>query len=135
MGQLVCGNNREKTKLGLAPGERCLNIASLNYDDLRSNGRIQELLTRLEVQKIDIACIQETHNTILETYENHKYCIQFSKAKINHEIKGIQNKGIGGVAIIYRKTLATLITDIRKISNRIMYIALKTNIKCKKKYK
>ena len=78
---MACGNNPDKQNLGLAPGDRCLNIASRNYeDDLRSEERIKELLTRLEMQKIDIARIQETHNATLEIFENRTYCIQFSKA-------------------------------------------------------
>ena len=67
--RLGCGNNGEKQNIGLTPGERCLNIASPNYDDLRSEESIRELLTRLEVQKIDIACIQETQCNINHIWE------------------------------------------------------------------
>ena len=42
------------------------------------------------------------------------------------------DKGIGGVAIAYRKTLTTQIIEIQKIARRIMYIAINTNIRCKK---
>ena len=130
--KIVCSNNEEKQNIGLKPGGRCINIASLNYDDLRSEQRINELLTRLEIQKIDIACIQETHNTTLDVYENHNYCIQFSKATTSgNNNKGSnkngdkkQDKGIGGVAIAYRKTLANIITDIQKnIASGNAYLA------------
>ena len=67
---LLRGNNAGKKQISLKHGERCLDIASLNYDDIRSKQRIIELLVRLDMQKVDIACIQETHNITQDYYED-----------------------------------------------------------------
>ena len=59
--QLARCSNPEKQEISLNPGERCLNIASLNYDDLRNTERMNELLTRLEIQKSALrACKKPT---------------------------------------------------------------------------
>ena len=51
-------------------GGRCLNIASLNIDALRTKNKYNATITRLTIQKIDISCIQETHNIETEYYEH-----------------------------------------------------------------
>ena len=51
MKKLTSWNNSEKTDIGIKHGNRCLNIASLNIDDLRTTKRYIELIQRLETQK------------------------------------------------------------------------------------
>lgn len=62
-------NGSQKHHITMENGESCLNIASLNSEDLRRTTGFGELtIARLEIQKIDIACTQGTHNTFATNY-------------------------------------------------------------------
>jgi len=107
-----------------------------NVDDLRTTRKMDELLIRLEKRKIDIACIQETHNVTTTIYEKFGYCIQSPPSK-NTETHGngknhIKEKGIGGVAVEYRKQLQQSIKQIAKHPRRIIHLAIRTNVGFKK---
>ena len=101
----------------------------LNYDDVGSEERTKEILLRLETRKVDISCVEETHNTDRKYFPS-KYCIRFTPSyKTNGKI-GKRPAGIGGFAIIIRKQPSRSIEEICKTPNRITYATLQTNIKC-----
>ena len=45
-------------------GERDFRIISINMDNFRNRQTMKDMEIRMNIKKIDIACIQETHNTI-----------------------------------------------------------------------
>ena len=52
-------------------------IASLNMDNLRTPDSIRRLLDLLKTSRIDIACIQETHNDRIDSIQLGDYTIFF----------------------------------------------------------
>ena len=133
-----------KNKIGMGHGERCIQVASMNVDDLRTKERYADLVKRIKIQKIDVACIQETHNTEMTIYEEDGYKIIFSPEKERESIndnehiqelnnmnkqQGINEKGTGGVSIVYNKNIENDIKQITRHSNRIMTMEIHTGVK------
>ena len=64
-----------------------MRLASMNVDNLRNKESIRKLTTTLKEQKIDIACIQETHNERDDTQEENDYVIIFGGNKEDIHLK------------------------------------------------
>lgn len=108
-----------------------MHIASMNMGDLKTIKTYQTLIKRLQLQNIDIACVQETHNLETYTYEYLDYTIQFSPSVKDNNNDNINttNKGTGGLAIAYRAQISSQITQIVRTNHRMREIHLNTNIK------
>ena len=111
--------------LNTKPHNRTLQIASMNVDTMRTKESIFSVIDNIFINKIDIACIQETHNINGNETETDNYKIYFAKAIKEND----NNKGIGGVAIMIRENLTNEITNIRRTSERNMSIIMKTSNK------
>ena len=55
-----------------------IHIATMNVDTLRTADSIDSLITNIQTNNIDIACIQETHNNRNDHIERENYTIFFS---------------------------------------------------------
>ena len=128
---IITRNDSTKQNLRIKPGEMCLNIASLGIDDFRTNAKYDEVIIRLWKQKIDIACIQETHNAQMRNNGQNGYTITFRQELPNQEKEPANTNGIGGVAVSYLTTLHPLITKINKVPHRIIDLRTHCNLKCK----
>ena len=58
-----------------------IQITTMNVDTLRTIDSIDSVITNLQVNDIDIACIQETRNNRNEHMERENYTIFFSGDK------------------------------------------------------
>ena len=99
----------------------------MNGDALRTNEAIYNTIENISRNKIDIACIQETHNDRTDSIKINDYDIFFCgpDTMIN------PNNAIshpGGTAIIIHHTLTQHIQKIIRVSGRIMEIRLKTGL-------
>ena len=77
-----------------------IHIATMNVDTLRTADSIDSLINNIQTNNIDIACIQETHNSRSDHMGRENYTIFFSGEKEIGNTKNTTNKSIkGGVAI------------------------------------
>ena len=74
--------NIKADKVGCITGCRMLNIASMNVDTLRTLDSIDSVITNLQSNNIEIACIQETHNNRYDHIERENYTIFYSGGKM-----------------------------------------------------
>ena len=119
-------NNQETTKIGCKNGHKVIHIATMNVDTLRTADSIDSLITNLQTNNIDIACIQETHNNRNDRIERESYTIFFSDEELG-KTKLQQNKSIkAGVAIAIKTQLINNITRIKRYSSRSIEIQIKT---------
>ena len=96
----------------------------MNVDSLRTYEAIHNTIDNIKSNKIDIACIQETHNERCDNIIIGDYEIYFGgciESKINR--KTTQK---GGVAIITHKSISPHIQSIYRINGRIMEIRTHT---------
>ena len=102
-------------------------IASANVDILRTRESPQKLTMALEEGKIDIACIQETHNERNDTHEENGYIIISGRNgdKQDNSNEFDTNKK-AGVAIAIKQTLLRHVKGIYKINGRLTELRLKT---------
>ena len=99
----------------------------MNIDDFRSAGKKKETIDRLEQGKVDIARIQETHDTNATDMRIGTYTIYSSPAlKTKQENDPENMKGIGGIAVIIRTELAANIKEVTKYNERLMYMRIQT---------
>jgi len=97
----------------------------MNIDDFRSFGK-KETIGRLEQGKVDIACIQETHDTNATDMRIGAYAIYNTPApKTDKDNKPENVKGQGGIAII-RTDLTVNIKEVTKCNERLMYMRIQT---------
>ena len=88
---------------------------------------IDKVTKHTKDHKIDIACIQETHNNRNDHIERENYTIFFSGEEELGKTKLQQNKSIkGGVAIAIKTQLINNITRIKRQSSRSIEIQIKT---------
>ena len=106
-------------------GERNIRIISTNMGDFSNINTFSENDIRMNNRKVDIACINETHNVTQNETETENYKIYFSNS-IN-EI--CNNKGIGCAAITIRRNLTSAITNVRRSADRNLSIIIKTSNK------
>ena len=126
-------NNNNETTLGIKYGDRCIKIASANMDDIRNNETLNELDIRMEHAKVEILCIQETHNTQNEDKKTKNYRYISSAALTGQTNENKNNeKGIGGVAILIKQDWNNNIQKIERYSHRCMKITMETGINNKK---
>ena len=125
--------NDNETTLGINYGERCIKIASANMGDVRNNETLNELDIRMEHAKVDILCIQETHNTQNEDKKtkNYRYISSAALPGQNNE-NNCGNKGIGGVAILIKQSWNNNVKKIERHTHRCMKITMETGIGNKK---
>jgi len=98
----------------------------MNIDDFRSFGK-KETIGRLEQGKVDIACIQETHDTNATDMRIGAYAIYNAPAPKTDKEKEPENvKGKGGIAIIIRTELTANIIEVTKCNERLMYMRKQT---------
>ena len=98
----------------------------MNIDDFRSVGKTKETIDRLEQGKVDIARIQETHDTNATDMRIGAYAIYSTPApKTERENEPGNAKGQGGIAII-RTELTANIKEVTKWNDRLMYIRIQT---------
>ena len=108
-------------------GNRTLQITSMNVDTLRTKESIYALILNLESNKVDIACIQETHNERNDNVDIGNYKIFFGgNGKISDSIHETKINTKSGVAIAIRKTLSNNIKQVIRINGRLMELRLKT---------
>ena len=109
-----------------------LQITTTNVDTMGTTDSVDSVITNLQVNDIDIACIQETQNNRNDHMERENYTIFFSgwwvgeleKTKMRH------NKSIkGGVAIAIKTQLKGNIAKIKRYSSRSIEIQIKTTKK------
>ena len=106
-------------------GNRKITIASVNVTTLKKHEMINKATKHMEDQKIDFACIQETHFNTNETLQINGCNIHFCHDQnLVKEIENQQNTK-GGVAIAIRKAYSNNIYQINRISKRIIEIRLK----------
>ena len=67
-------------------------------DNLRSYANMKDMDTRMNNMKVDIVCIQETHNKRDREVNTDNYNIYFSKA----DGEGENETGVGGVSSMIR---------------------------------
>ena len=67
--------NKETNNLWPTSGNRMINITTTNVDTLRTTDSIDSVITNLQPNNIDIACIQETHNSRNDHIERENYTI------------------------------------------------------------
>ena len=128
--KLAKQNNKDiRTKiLDIHPGSRTIQIASMNVDALRANDAIYSTIDNISRNKIDIACIQETHNERTDSIKINEYHIFFGGSDtLTNSNNNISHPG--GTAIIIRQTLIQHIQKVIRINGRIMEIRLKTGLK------
>ena len=112
----------------MCAGGRRLRIIAMDVDGFRSYSKRQETTERLLTGKVDIACIQETHDldahgeTVCDYTD---YTIYASTDGAQATENKNNTKGIGGLSLIIRTSLLQNITEVRKIDERIMYIRFK----------
>ena len=81
----------------------------------------------LKKERIDIACIQETHNERQDTQEMNEYIIFFGGNELHNEKNNNPTDSErAGVAIAIKRTMLPFVKWIYRISGRIMEIRLKT---------
>jgi len=110
-------------------------IATMNVDTLRTPDSIDSVITNLQINDIDIACIQETHNNRKDHIERESYTIFFSGEGDLEISRPPQNKPIkGGVSIAIKTLLKNNITKIMRHSSTSIEIQLKTTKYTKHEY-
>ena len=100
----------------------------MNVDNLRTEESIRKLIMALKAQKIDNACIQETHNERNDTYVENDYIIIFGRNEEDTHIQTNESETNlkAGAAISIKKTILPLVKGIYRTNGRIMEIRLKT---------
>ena len=88
--------NGVTNNLGPKSGNRMINMTTTNVDTLRTMDSIDSLLTNLQTNNIDIACIQETHNNRNGRKERGGYKFFFRGENGNVESKQVNSKAIRG---------------------------------------
>ena len=103
-------------------------IATINMDNLRTKDSFKRLAKLMNKKKIDIGCIQETHNERMDVEEIENYTIYFGGSIVQGEsLNNNQNNyNKAGVAIIIKTTLIPLIKNVIRTNGRLMEIRLKT---------
>ena len=102
-----------------------LQIATMNVDTLRTTDSIDAVITNLQTNNIDIACIQETHNN-RNDHIGRKLYYFFSGEKEDDNTNSTKNEIIrGGVAVAIKTQLKDNITKVKRYSSRSMEIQLK----------
>ena len=141
--KLAKSHNMRKNSIDLEYGNRTLNIASLNPDSLRTNEAKKTLINTINALRIDIACIQETHNERIDSEQIENYtnfyggcdCTKLSRNHNANDNAPIEERILGpsaykaGVAMVLRNDLAHLIKNIYRISSRIMELRIQTGKK------
>ena len=141
--KLAKSHNIHKKSINLDYGNRTLNIASINPDSLRTKEAKNTLINTINALRIDIACMQETHNERIDSEQIENYtifyggcdCVKLSKKINTHDNEPIEESIIGpnsykaGVAIVLRNDLTHLIKNIFRISSRIMELRIQTGKK------
>ena len=113
--------------IGESAGNQRLRIITMNMDDFRSTEKKKETTDRLEQGKVDIACVQETHDTNATDVRIGNYTIYSSpESKTKQEKEPENAKGTGGIAITIRTDLTANIKEITKCNERLMYIRIQT---------
>ena len=103
-------------------------IATMNVDTLRTKESMDRLTQHLHNQRIDIACIQETHNERTDAVASLEYTIYFGGNDTRNETIPTQddNTRRAGVAIAIKNSLIPNVKGIYKTNGRIMEIRIKT---------
>jgi len=129
-------NNDDETTLGIRYGDRTLKITSANMDDARNNETVNELDIRMEHANVDILCIQETHDAQSDDRltRNYRYIFNAAQTSRKNESRNINEKGIGGVAILIKQEWSNNIQSIDRYSNRCIKITIETGIGNKKRH-
>ena len=78
--RLTKRNDRNKEQIGMGYDESCLNISSMKVDDMGTTKKFDKLIPMVKNQRIDISCVQETHNDEQTTYKENGYKIILSNA-------------------------------------------------------
>ena len=142
--KLAKSHNLHKNSIDLEYGNRTLNIASLNPDSLRTKEAKTTLISTINALRIDIACIQETHNERIDSEQIDNYtifyggcdCTKLSKNHNANDNTPIDESILGpnaykaGVAMVIRNDLTHLIINIYRISSRIMELRIQTGKNC-----
>ena len=105
-------------------GERELRIASLKVDSLRAQEAIRSTINNIIKNKIDVACVQETHNERIDSINVINYAIIFGGCSANNE-NDLKSE-TGGIAFVANNLLVSNIIHINRIDGRIMKIQFKT---------
>ena len=106
-----------------------LKIGSFNVDTLRTKESIDMLLHSIEKNNLDIICIQETHNEIMESVKYENYTIYYGGCEktTNDFTKKPTNKA--GVAIAIKNNIVQNVISISRLTGRLMEIKIKTSTK------
>ena len=75
---------------------------------------------------MDISRIQETHNDETTYYGYQEYCVKFRPEEETGGILTSNEKGRGGVSILYRNQSVAKIKEIVKTPNMITHIAIES---------
>ena len=102
-------------------GERRLRVITVNVGDSRGYNNRKDTIGRLATGKVDIACIQETHDLDAHGEIIGDYAIYATHAG-THATVNNNTGGICGVSLIIRAPPLRNITEIRKINERLMCV-------------
>ena len=105
-------------------GDGTPKLASGSIDGLRNQDTLYELDVRMGNMNIDIARIQETHNTISRECRTRNY--RFVSAEAEHVHGATNEKGIGVVALMSKHDWGDNINKIHRRSRRRIEIILHT---------
>lgn len=120
-GELGLVRQRKSEFSGKLPRKSHTFIGTFNIQTLIQTGKLHNLTTELNKQKIQILALQETRFTDSETIDYNNYRIFKSKT----DKKICKGAALFGMAFVVNKDILDCVIDVNQISNRLMTMRIK----------